>query len=99
MSLYNTGYSNQPWHSEVHEAMPKNPTTACISLGVTRTLEMKRKNGAEYLRFPLFPGSLFVMEGACHADWQCQIPKEPQIKGERIDLSFRTMLMIKGVTV
>ncbi|RXG72628.1 Alpha-ketoglutarate-dependent dioxygenase alkB-like protein 3, partial [Armadillidium vulgare] len=33
MSLYNTGYSNQPWHSEVHEAMPKNPTTACISLG------------------------------------------------------------------
>ena len=57
----------------MHKALEKNPTIATISLGVTRTLEMKRKNGNEYIRLPLYPGSLLILSGATQEDWLCQV--------------------------
>lgn len=34
---------------------------------------MQRKDGRGFLRFPLFPGSLLLMEGATQDDWLQQV--------------------------
>lgn len=34
---------------------------------------MRRNDGCGFLRFPLYPGSLLLMEGAVQEDWQHQV--------------------------
>lgn len=41
--------------------------------GTMRVFEMQRKNGRGFLRFPLYPGSLLLMEGATQEDWEHQV--------------------------
>ncbi|CAL4082677.1 unnamed protein product, partial [Meganyctiphanes norvegica] len=99
MNLLRNGYDFLNWQSEDHTALRDDPPIACLTFGEARMLEMRRKDGRGYLRFPLYPGSLLLMEGATQEDWQHQIAKMPNITGETIILSFRTMYMIEGVTV
>ncbi|XP_068223552.1 uncharacterized protein [Palaemon carinicauda] len=99
LSLYRNGYDTTSWTSEDHIALRKNPSIASVSLGATRVFEMRRKNGGGYLRFPLQPGSLLLMEGATQEDWTHQFPKEPNVPGERIHTTFRKFYMIEGITV
>ncbi|KAK7071105.1 PRP39 pre-mRNA processing factor 39 [Halocaridina rubra] len=99
MALYRNGYDNAAWTSEDHVALRKNPSIASVSLGATRVFEMRMRNGSGYLQFPLFPGSLLLMEGATQEDWSHQLPKQPNVAGERIHLIFRKFYMIEGVTV
>jgi len=46
---------------------------AIVSLGQERSFEMQRKDGRGFLKFPLFPGSLLLMEGATQEDWVHQV--------------------------
>ncbi|XP_071545465.1 uncharacterized protein [Panulirus ornatus] len=99
LNLHRNGYDNVGWMEENHRALCDNPSIASVSLGTTRLFEMRRKDGQGFLRFPLFPGSLLLMEGATQEDWQHQFPKEPNVPGERIHMIFRKMYMIEGLTV
>ncbi|KAF2364704.1 Alpha-ketoglutarate-dependent dioxygenase AlkB-like [Trinorchestia longiramus] len=99
ISLYRNGNDRSTWSSHDHPALRERPVVAIVSLGETRLFEMQRKDGRGFLRFPLFSGSLLLMEGATQDDWLQQIPKEPLITGERMELTFRKMFMIKGLTV
>lgn len=93
LNLYRTGHDSNAWHADIHPALGSNPPIASVSLGAMRTFEMKRKgaNSANFIRFPLFPGSLLIMEGATQADWLHQVPKEPNTRAERLNLTFRIM--------
>lgn len=99
LNLYRNGYDHVGWMSENHPALRDEPSIASVSLGVTRLFEMQRKDGSGFLRFPLFPGSLLLMEGATQEDWQHQFPKQPNVASERINITFRKMYMIEGLTV
>lgn len=73
----------------------RNPPVASISLGAVRVFEFRKKNGPpNFIRFPLFPGSLLVMEGATQEDWLHCLPRDTNCKEERINLTFRTMYSI-----
>ena len=66
--------------------------TIIVSLGAVRVFEFRRKNGPpNFIRFPLFPGSLLVMEGATQEDWLHCLPRDVNCKEERVNLTFRTM--------
>jgi hypothetical protein len=93
LNLYRTGHDSNAWHADIHPALGSNPPIASVSLGAMRTFEMKRKgiNSTNFIRFPLFPGSLLIMEGATQTDWLHQVPKEPNTKAERLNLTFRIM--------
>merc|ERR1719242_1004899 len=55
-------------------------------------LSFEEKNGPpNFIRFPLFPGSLLVMEGATQEDWLHCLPRDTNCKEERVNLTFRTM--------
>ncbi|XP_043222809.1 uncharacterized protein LOC122382017 [Amphibalanus amphitrite] len=97
LSLFRTGNDVHEWHVHDQPALGRHPTIAIISLGAIRCFEL-RQLGCErprFLRFPLFPGSVLVMEGATQQDWQHQIPREAQVKEERIELQFRVMYDLK----
>ncbi|ODM95808.1 Pre-mRNA-processing factor 39 [Orchesella cincta] len=96
LDLYRHGHDWNTWHSDNLPAYGSNPPVAIVSLGNLRILEMKRK-GPEfnYVRLPLYPGSLLLMEGVTQADWAHQITKDPMIKDETLLLSFRIMHAIE----
>jgi len=58
-------------------------------------MEFRQKSGGGFLRLPMMPGSLLVMEGATQQDWMHQIPKDVSVKEERIGLQFRTMFDLR----
>ncbi len=91
-NLYRHGHDMCGWHSDVHPQLGRNPPVASVSLGAVRVFEFRRKNGpANFIRFPLFPGSLLVMEGATQEDWLHCLPRDPNCKEERVNLTFRIM--------
>ncbi|CAL8100667.1 unnamed protein product [Orchesella dallaii] len=96
LDLYRHGHDWNSWHSDNLPAYGSNPPVAIVSLGNLRILEMKRK-GPEfnYIRLPLYPGSLLLMEGVTQADWAHQITKDPLIKDETLTLTFRIMHAIE----
>nr|XP_045598774.1 uncharacterized protein LOC123758422 [Procambarus clarkii] len=99
LNLHRNGYDHVAWMEENHPALRDSPSIASVSLGTSRLFEMRRKDGRGFLRFPLYPGSLLLMEGATQEDWQHQFPKEPNVPGERIHMTFRKLYMIEGLTV
>uniref|UniRef100_A0A8C3QAH9 Alpha-ketoglutarate-dependent dioxygenase alkB homolog 3 n=2 Tax=Geospiza parvula TaxID=87175 RepID=A0A8C3QAH9_GEOPR len=97
-NLYRSEKDSVDWHSDDEPSLGKNPVIASLSLGATRTFEMRRKpspeeNGdytyVERLKIPLDHGTLLVMEGATQEDWQHRVPKEYHSRDERINLTFR----------
>ena len=63
-----------------HPQLGRNPPVASVSLGAVRVFELRKKHGApNFIRFPLFPGSLLLMEGAVQGDWLHCLPKDPDL--------------------
>ena len=73
---------------------PRN-IIASLSIGATRTFVMKSrhrdKKGSpcKKVEYKLSDGYLIVMEGTTQENWVHGVPKEPEIQGERINLTFR----------
>uniref|UniRef100_A0A6A7FSF9 Pre-mRNA-processing factor 39 n=1 Tax=Hirondellea gigas TaxID=1518452 RepID=A0A6A7FSF9_9CRUS len=99
LGLYRNNVDHSTWSCHDHPALRERPVVALVSLGGTRLFEMQRKDGRGFLRFPLFSGSLLLMEGATQDDWLHQIAKSVGANDERMELTFRKMFMIKGLTV
>lgn len=107
-NLYRNCKDGIGWHSDNEPMLGKNPFIASISLGETRTFEMRRKiqnytsetdyEYAQIYRFPLTHGSLLIMDGATQVDWQHQVPKEYHDKGPRINLTFRKIYPINELS-
>jgi hypothetical protein len=53
---------------------------------------MKRKQGRYWKRLRLGHGSLLVMGGAFQHGWRHQVPKEPDVRTPRVNLTFRRLL-------
>jgi len=98
LNLYRHGYDMCGWHSDAHPQLGRNPPVASVSLGAVRVFELRKKHGApNFIRFPLFPGSLLLMEGAVQEDWLHCLPKDPACKEERVNLTFRIMYSGEGM--
>ncbi|XP_055953982.1 uncharacterized protein LOC129989457 [Argiope bruennichi] len=100
LNLYRNGKDSVAWHSDDEFTLGVCPTIASVSLGETRKFEMRPKrnvenvNTSDILFVNLTHGSLIVMDGCMQKDWQHRVPKEYHDKGERINLTFRTIYPI-----
>ncbi|XP_053304526.1 alpha-ketoglutarate-dependent dioxygenase alkB homolog 3 [Spea bombifrons] len=99
-NLYRHDKDSIDWHSDDEPALGSNPVIASLSLGETRTFQMRRKPSqeekgdytyVESVHVPLDHGTLLLMEGATQEDWQHRVPKEYHDRQPRINLTFRTM--------
>ena len=89
LNRYNDGDSGVHWHQDDEPELGNRPSIFSLSLGDTRTFEIKRKNVANSLiKFQVCNGTLIVMKGDMQRQWHHRVPLESST-GVRINLTFR----------
>jgi alkylated DNA repair dioxygenase AlkB len=93
-NFYRAGNDSMGWHSDDEPELGKNPIIASLSLGETRRFLIRPKpkykdEGVKPFEIALSHGSVLIMMGAMQHFWQHAIPKEPQKKQARINLTYR----------
>lgn len=90
LNCYRGGVDSMGWHADDEPELGNEPVIASVSLGATRTFELRhRKKALPWERYALAAGSLLVMKGTTQENWLHRVPKEPNAHGERINLTFR----------
>ena len=92
LNLYRSGSDSVLWHSDDEPELGKNPVIGSLSLGEAREFQMKHKYNRDLKQNILLQhGSFLLMKGKTQHNWLHQIPKRKNLKGERINLTFRTI--------
>lgn len=90
LNRYRGGSDSIGWHADDEPELGDEPVIASVSLGATRTFELRHRKQPRLLeRYSLNSGSLLVMKGQTQKRWVHRIPKEPSVQGERVNLTFR----------
>jgi len=92
MNLYRDGNDGVAWHADDEEELGHNPFIASLSLGATRTFQIKPKNGqGKTVSINLGHGDLLLMSGDTQTKCLHQIPKTKKVVKPRINLTFRNV--------
>lgn len=89
LNRYRSGADSMGWHADREPELGPQPVIASVSLGATRTFDLRHNKTGVVQSFSLKGGSLLVMRGKTQAEWRHRVPKEPRVVGERINLTFR----------
>jgi alkylated DNA repair dioxygenase AlkB len=90
LNCYRSGADSVDWHSDDEPELGPAPVIAVLSLGAPRRFELRhRTRPGLRRRLDLGGGSLLLMAGPMQAHWQHRIPKQPEVAGVRISLTFR----------
>jgi alkylated DNA repair dioxygenase AlkB len=89
LNQYADGQDHMGWHADDEPELGEAPQIASLSLGQSRRFDLKHRQLECQLQLQLQHGSLLFMAGACQQYWQHRLPKQAQVKAERINLTFR----------
>jgi alkylated DNA repair dioxygenase AlkB len=89
INRYRTGMDSMGWHADKERELGLEPVIASVSLGTTRTFDFRHAKTRQTHTLQLTHGSLLIMQGRTQLDWAHRVPKEPEARGERINLTFR----------
>lgn len=93
LNLYRSGKDGVAWHADDEDELGSEPVIASVSLGGTRRFQLRRRDDPSVKReLELNHGDVIVMRGTTQALWQHQVPKTAKLVGERINLTFRTIV-------
>ena len=97
LNLYRDGQDSMGWHQDNEVELGVNPTIASVSFGAIRQFQMRHKfdKSIPKLDIGLQDGSVLIMSGETQKYWQHQVPKTKKLLGERINLTFRSILTNK----
>ena len=93
LNLYRDGNDSVAWHSDDEAELGPEPVIASVSLGAERRFQLKKKQGKERYELVLASGALLVMAGVTQKLWQHQVPKEKGVVGQRVNITFREVLL------
>ena len=85
---YADGESNVDWHADDEPEL--RDRIVSVSLGATRTFQLRDGREGTPIDVPLVHGSVLVMSVESQRRWQHAIPREPAA-GPRMNLTFRTI--------
>jgi alkylated DNA repair dioxygenase AlkB len=94
LNLYRNERDGVSWHSDDEPELGSEPVIGSLSLGATRTFQLRRKDyrrsAVVWEELSLTGGSLLVMRGSTQRLWQHRLPKQiGRPCGARVNLSFR----------
>jgi alkylated DNA repair dioxygenase AlkB len=93
LNLYRDGNDGMGWHRDNEKMLGKMPTIASVSLGATRTFQLRNYHSKQnIISINLDPGSILIMKGESQQHWEHRLPKKKSIAGLRINLTFRQIL-------
>jgi len=91
-NLYRNGRDGVAWHSDDEAELGGRPVIASISLGDTRTFQLRHRTRPDLRhQIDLPHGSLLIMRGPTQHHWKHQVPKTARPVGARINLTYRTV--------
>ncbi len=89
LNRYRDGNDSMGWHADHEPELGAEPVIASVSLGAARRFDLRHNRTGVVQSFRLTGGSLLVMRGRTQAEWRHRVPKEPDVRGERVNLTFR----------
>lgn len=95
VNSYLSGLASIPRHSDVLllPQLGQEPIIAAVSFGVTRTFQLwdasAPRDRSRMKQVELGHGDLCIMHGRSQLDWLHAIPKQKDVTGERLSLTFR----------
>ncbi|WP_026426124.1 alpha-ketoglutarate-dependent dioxygenase AlkB [Actinokineospora inagensis] len=90
LCLYRDGADSVAWHGDrIGRGAHSDTFVAIVSLGATRPLLLRPRDGGKSRRVPLAHGDLVVMGGSCQRTWDHAVPKVRERTGARISVQFR----------
>lgn len=98
LNYYRDQNDKMGMHSDDERELGRQPVIASLSLGETRTLQLRHKTRKDLktLKLPLPGGSLLVMRGDTQQHWRHGINAERSRCGPRINLTFRSVTPRSG---
>ncbi len=93
LNLYRHGKDGVAWHADDEADLGRQPVIASVSLGAARRFQLRRRDDPAVKReLELHHGDVVIMRGTTQDLWQHQVPKTAKQVGERINLTFRTIV-------
>ena len=93
VNRYRSGADGVAWHADDEPELGPEPLIASVSFGATRTFQFRRRDDPKERRsLELHHGDIIVMRGPTQRAWLHQIPKTASVVGERLNLTFRTIV-------
>lgn len=90
-NFYRGGNDSVGWHSDVGGNDGESPTIFSLSLGASRTFQIKHNQNTEWsYNILLRSGDLLTMGAPMQHYWKHQVPKE-KVAAPRINLTFRVL--------
>ncbi|MEO8772587.1 MAG: alpha-ketoglutarate-dependent dioxygenase AlkB [Ferruginibacter sp.] len=93
LNLYHDGDEGMAWHSDDEKTLGRSLPIASVTFGAERKFSFKHKRTKETVSLVLENGSLLVMKDETQTNWLHRLPPTTKIKGPRINLTFRTMII------
>lgn len=94
LCLYRSGEDSVAWHGDrIGRSRDEDTMVAIVSLGSSRALALRPRDGGPSRRLALAHGDLVVMGGSCQRTWDHAIPKTSEPVGPRVSIQYR----VRGV--
>ena len=96
INRYRDGSDSIGLHADDEPELGPDPVVATLSLGATRrfVLKPRRARSGPSRSVDVHHGSLLVMGGTCQRHYVHGVPREADVTGERISLTFRRLLRV-----
>eukprot|EP00746_Dinoflagellata_sp_MGD_P144723 gnl/MRDRNA2_/MRDRNA2_77426_c0_seq3.p1 gnl/MRDRNA2_/MRDRNA2_77426_c0~~gnl/MRDRNA2_/MRDRNA2_77426_c0_seq3.p1 ORF type:complete len:137 (-),score=29.99 gnl/MRDRNA2_/MRDRNA2_77426_c0_seq3:364-774(-) len=92
VNYYRDGSDDIGWHADDEAQLGRNPLVAALSLGVTRKFQMRRKRNIRSVKeLKLVHGSLMIMGGTFQHTHLHAVPKDADVSGRRVNVTFRRL--------
>lgn len=92
-NLYRDGSDGVDWHADDEVEFGRFPVIASLSLGATRRFDLRRVDDPSVrIDLELHHGDVLVMRGTTQQLWRHRVPRTTRRVGERINLTFRTVV-------
>jgi len=88
-NLYRDGRDSVAWHADRERFHLENPVVVVVSMGATRSFQIRPKGGGPSTTFRVAAGDLLVMGGACQHQWEHCVPKSSAVRDPRLSIQFR----------
>ena len=104
LNYYRDGRDSVSWHSDDEPELGRDPVIGSVSFGSERPFQLRHRAShsagpvsthapaRNRLTLDLPNGSYLEMGAGMQRNWVHRLPKRPRLTGERINLTFRTIL-------